>query len=94
MSKKDPVEKLFLECLDELAELSEVVVEEWSSPDVVQEYLQNVVDGYYARLQRIKRRKAAGPLSDLSARLYCRRREELTRQELAKKGLLEPPTTE
>ncbi|MGB9826425.1 MAG: hypothetical protein ACPLRU_07110 [Desulfofundulus sp.] len=53
--KKDPVEKLFLECLDELAELSEVVVEEWNIPDVVQEYLQNVVSGYYASLQRIKR---------------------------------------
>lgn len=84
--RKDPIERLFLECLDELVELSEVVVEEWSSPDVVQEYLQNVVNGYYAKLQKIKRKKEAGPLSDLSARPYCKRREEL-----AKKGLLDPP---
>lgn len=71
MRKKDSIEKLFLDCLDELAELAVVVVEEWSSPDVVQEYLENVVNGYYTKLQKIKRsRSGAGPSAELSAQLY------------------------
>jgi len=54
------VKVLFEQCLDELSELSNVVVEEWSTPDVVQEYLQNIVSNYGFKLRKLERQQTQG----------------------------------
>lgn len=54
------IKKLFEQCLDELTDLSNVVVEEWSSPDVVQGYLQNIVNGFGTKLRRMEQQNSNG----------------------------------